>query len=220
MTHRIRRLRSTWPGQPSRGFFSMLCLIRHRRLAREPSVLRFGGRYGALGGMSPRSVRSPRWYVSEVSTEPSGALGNMSLGSVRRLQWYVSRVGMEPSVIWLGRSVRSPIYPGHYNSPSTSPDLLLVWEELTSSMTECSDVYQAPERCVDPHIRCSSISLVQLRETEARIGSVGSWARLQETETRKGSVGSWARLRKTEARRRHKRVPSVRGFGFGKSRHK
>ncbi|KAG5548953.1 hypothetical protein RHGRI_014356 [Rhododendron griersonianum] len=38
-------------------------------------------------------------------------------------------------------------------------------------------------------------------------------------EARKGFVDSWVWLRETEAQMRHGRVPSIRGFGFGKSRH-
>ncbi|KAG5545383.1 hypothetical protein RHGRI_017757 [Rhododendron griersonianum] len=78
----------------------------------------------------------------------------------------------------------------------------MVWEELTSSKAECSDVYQALERCVDPHTRCSSI-----RETEAR--------------RRHGRVSSIRRFGfgKPRHEMRHRRVPSVRRFGFEKPRY-
>ncbi|KAG5563385.1 hypothetical protein RHGRI_005963 [Rhododendron griersonianum] len=51
---------------------------------------------------------------------------------------------------------------------------------------------------------------------EARKGSVGNRG---TKEARKDSIDSRVRLRKTKARRRHRRVPSVCEFGFGKSRH-
>ncbi|KAI8550732.1 hypothetical protein RHMOL_Rhmol06G0130800 [Rhododendron molle] len=58
------------------------------------------------------------------------------------------------------------------------------------------------------------------RGTEVFRRFVGSASRNRGTkEAQKGSVGSWVRLRKTEVRRRHGRVPSIRGFGFGKPRH-